>query len=440
MLHDLPRLRPGETAARCEGDFRVIPAGETYTVMDVQGAGVIRHLWFTVPVKTFEEGEVPPPALTYKHLILRIWWDGEEHPSVEVPLGDFFCQAFGLKYPLSSAAIAIGGESTGLNMYFPMPFASSARIEVTNETGKEVKGFYHYVDYVALDDPSAVAGMGRFHAFYRQETPVGEPNYCFLETRGEGTFIGLNIQTHAQADGWWGEGGDLFRIDKEDGWSLIGTGSEDYFCNGWGFEENQSHPYFGSPLFTLRNGRSLLYRWHIPDPIPFREFLRGEIRHHGHIWESRAAQLAGEPMKNACTERLGDNYYSVAYWYQTEPHPPFAPLPDREARMPYPLIGPKSDEVFLHEDLRCVLLREQGDDGGEVAAIWGLYGEAAALNVALDNADVQSTDALGREKPFSVDNGRCRFPVDPRVTYIRPRAMARDALRDALKQAEVEEQ
>lgn len=437
-MFDIARLRPREAPCRAPGNYRTIPAGEVLEVMDVTGCGCIRHIWITLPAADGYEENAPPPAnLRYKMLVLRMYWDFEETPSVEVPIGDFFCQGFGKRYPLNSQLVAIGGKSTGLNCYFPMPFATHARIEVANEGSEDLEGFYHYIDYVTFDELNAVDGLGRFHAQYRQQVPVHPGNYVFFEAEGRGVFTGLNVQTHAQSGGWWGEGGDFFRIDGAADWSLVGTGSEDYFCNGWGFEEGQSLPYFGSPYFTLRYGRSLLYRWHEPDPIAFQESCHGEIQHHGHLWASRKAEIAGEKMSHSSSERLGDNYYSVAYWYQEEPHAAFPVLAPLEARMPLPVFHPKKNEIVLdEEDVRLVLL-EEGEEKTPVLAMWQLYGRPKRLALPWPECPLKPRNAFHAPREAQVEQGNAVFSLSTGATYVPAPGISTEALRQAAEQAKL---
>lgn len=435
-MFNIARLRSGEMPGRSPGNFRTIPAGESIEVMDVTGCGCIRHIWITLPAADGYKETSPPPAnLRYKMLVLRMYWDFEDTPSVEVPLGDFFCQGFGKRYPLNSQAIAIGGQSTGLNCYFPMPFATHARIEVANEGSEDLEGFYHYIDYVTYGGLGAVEGQGRFHAQYRQQVPVYPGNYVFFQAEGRGVFAGVNLQTHAQSGGWWGEGGDFFRIDGAEDWSLVGTGSEDYFCNGWGFEDGQSLPYFGSPYLALRYGRSLIYRWHLPDPIAFQESCRAEIQHHGHVWASRKAEIAGEKMSHTSSERLGDNYYSVAYWYQEEPHAVFPALPPLEARMPLPVFHPKKNEVVLEdEDVRLVLL-EESEDTTPVLAAWQLYGRPKQLALPWADAPLEPRTALHRPVEAYIEEGKALLTLGPQAIYVPAPGMTSDGLRHAAEQA-----
>jgi len=223
-----------------------------------------------------------------------------------------------------------------MNCYFPMPFASRARVTVENQSDKPVGSFYYYLDYEAYD--SLGEDQGRFHAAYNQEHPcrkvefagpeinlTGEDNYVILEAEGRGHYVGCvlsvdNFNAFHQNHTWFGEGDDMIFVDGEK-WppSLHGTGTEDYFCEAWGFPSGEySGPYTGVSLGSdTKNwsGKWSLYRFHIEDPVHFRKSIRVTIEH-GHANDQ------------------GNDYSSVAYWYQAEPHKPFAPLPAAQDRVP----------------------------------------------------------------------------------------------------------
>lgn len=325
--------------------FENIEAGETRTIFDVDGAGIINHIWITI--------SPPPGNLSRNDIILRMYWDGEKEPSVEAPIGPFFGQGWELSYPLTSKPLAVaprGGRS--LVSYWQMPFAENARIEIENQTGKNIRAFYFYIDYVEKKE-GLPDDMGRFHAQYRLETTealegsdstVDDPldglahnlrneankaedrnNYVFADIEGKGHFVGVNYYIHSPVTVWPGEGDDMFRIDGEE-WpvSLHGTGTEDYFNTAWVPKTPYEHPYFGIARVNDKYGwlgKTHYYRFHITDPIYFDESLRASIEH-GH------------------NNNLTLNLRSVAYWYQEEPHKPFPVLPTAKEREPKPGISP----------------------------------------------------------------------------------------------------
>ncbi|MBI5707192.1 MAG: DUF2961 domain-containing protein [Armatimonadetes bacterium] len=337
------------------GDYVPIPKGSTFTMAEMQGAGIVKHIWITIASND---------PLVRKNLVFRCFWDGQEHPSVESPIGDFFGQGWGMKYNFVSLPLAAAPkEGNALVCYFPMPFGNGARIEVENQGPEDVGCFYYYVDYETYEsdlpdgsdtsDPNHPNNMGRFHAQYNQavtwpeseqgdienewgifgkppKNPTDESNFRFCDPEGKGHFVGVNYYIHCPTPIWYGEGDDMFLVDGEP-WpgSAHGTGTEDYFNQSWSPDEHYLHPYFGtarapgrhndSPLFGWL-GRTHVYRFHIEDPIRFSKSLRASIEHgHGNVLSMELA--------------------SVAYWYQTLPSKPFPPLPSVEDRKPMPEIS-----------------------------------------------------------------------------------------------------
>ncbi len=282
-----------------------IAVGETRTLAQIEGAGAITHIWITISSK--DEHHL-------KNLVLRMFWDGEKEPSVESPLGDFFGLGHGKYYHYVSYPIAIG-TNNALNCFWYMPFSKGALITVSNEGTQVCDAFYYYIDYQKYKKATTPL---RFHAQYRQEYPCGTgQNYTLLEARGKGHYVGVSLSIHNRSDGWWGEGDDMIYVDGEDFPSLHGTGSEDYFCGAWGFGERFSYPFFGCPLRGEHKKGDLwnVYRYHILDPIPFKKSIDVTIEH-GH------------------DNDRSDDFSSVAFWYQEEPHVAFLPLPRPQERMP----------------------------------------------------------------------------------------------------------
>jgi hypothetical protein len=318
-------------------DFRSIPAGQTLVVMDENGPGTITHIWFTLA-----SGEM----YHLKKLVLRMYWDDETTPSVETPLGDFFGLGLGEYHPWESEALSVASQRA-LNCFFPMPFQKHARITVENQGKQSVAAFYFNIDYRALPRPLA-DGTLYFHAQFRQAQPNlgwtnqwqrnfdsavlqkknldGEGNYVWLEATGRGLFMGITMSVLQNQDDWWGEGDDMFFIDGETHPSITGTGSEDYFLGAFDFGEGPfSYRMYGAPVKgeERAGGRWSVYRFHFDSPIPFSKSVKATIEH-GHA------------------NHRSDNYYSVAYWYQLEPHAVFPALPAVDARLPklQPVGGP----------------------------------------------------------------------------------------------------
>ena len=320
LLADLPRLKDfsaarqssyDPTGGNADGrhDWPMQP-GETRTIGEIEGAGAITHLWITI---------ASPDSKHLKNIVLRMYWDGEKDPSVESPIGDFFGLGNNRYYQYACLPIQIGTDK-GLNCFWRMPFSNGARITVTNDGPVPCRAFYYYVDYQKYD--AVPKNAGRFHAQYRQEYPCAPgQNYVFLEAQGRGHYVGCNLSVHLRAGAWWGEGDDMIYIDGAEKPALHGTGSEDYFCGAWAYGESPpmtfSDLYFGCPLIDGGHKRNALwnvYRYHLEDPIPFTKSIKVTIEH-GHANNRK------------------DDFSSVAYWYQTEPHVAFPPLPKSEQRM-----------------------------------------------------------------------------------------------------------
>ncbi|MEP7294180.1 MAG: glycoside hydrolase family 172 protein, partial [Chloroflexota bacterium] len=263
----------------------------------------------------------------WRRLVIRFYWDGEESPSIEVPLGDFFCSGWGVHCNVTSLPVAVN-PAGGFNSYWEMPFRKGARITLENLADEEVKGFYYQFTYTLTDVPDDVAYL---HAQWRRSNPLP---YATVHTlldgvQGQGQYVGTYIAYGVNNNGWWGEGEIKFFIDDDQEFpTLCGTGTEDYFGGAWNFEYPKgeygvfSSPYSGLPQVIKPDGlyqsqqRFGMYRWHIPDPIRFQKALRVTIQALG--WRSEGRYL---PMQ--------DDIASTAFWYQTEPHAPFPTFPER---------------------------------------------------------------------------------------------------------------
>lgn len=315
----------GKDAAKSLGrGWKISPAtainpGQTIQVADLADQGVIRHIWMTAGFS---------PAV-WRSLILRIYWDGESSPSVEVPLGDFFAMGLGEFAQVNSAVVAVN-PGAGFNSYWEMPFRKRARITVENRSSDKALLFYQ-VDYAREKLPANVA---YFHAQFHNElrTEGTKPYVILTGVKGAGQYVGTYMTYGVRHPGWWGEGEIKFYIDGDkDLATIVGTGTEDYFGGAWDFTTLNSHEYQTfSGLYSglpqvIRPGdsgdpiRFGLYRWHIPDPIRFRDDLKVTMQVLG--WTS------SDYTKPREYDLLHEHVSSVAYWYQTEPHQPFPPLP-----------------------------------------------------------------------------------------------------------------
>ncbi|HXK59935.1 MAG TPA: DUF2961 domain-containing protein [Acidobacteriota bacterium] len=311
----------GKNAARDLGQgWKVSPSihiqpGQTFTLAEIQGPGAIQHIWMT-------------PTGNWRFSILRIYWDGETEPSVEAPVGDFFACGWGKYSQISSLAVCVNPGSA-FNCYWLMPFKKSCKITMEN-IDTERMTLYYQIDYTLTDVPDDV---GYFHARFNRINPLPyKTDYVILDgVKGWGHYVGTYLAWGVNNNGWWGEGEIKFFIDGDDKFPTIcGTGTEDYFCGSYNFENRETRqyqefttPYSGLSQVIRPDGvynsqqRFGMYRWHIVDPIRFEKDLRVTIQALG--WRSDGRYLP-----------LRDDIASVAYWYQTEPHAPFPKLPHKD--------------------------------------------------------------------------------------------------------------
>ena len=339
-LGGLPRLRRCTSRRISSYDrtggnddrLHILP-GQTVTLANIAGAGCINHIWCTIDCK--EEHAL-------RKVVLRMYWDGEPEPSVEVPLGDFFGMGHAQTRNFWSLPLQMSPEDgRALNCFFPMPFATGARIEATSDCAQAEALFYYYCDYELYE--RLPEGLGRFHAQWRRVNPcqgidetgltneefefggsnlTGDENYVILDAEGQGHYVGCNLNVHnlrmTEKWNWYGEGDDMIFVDGElFPPSLHGTGTEDYFNTAWCPQQPYSSPYHGIILGGGQNwsGQVSLYRFHIEDPVCFQKSIRVTIEH-GHA------------------NHRSDDYASTAYWYQAEPHKKFPALLPVGERLP----------------------------------------------------------------------------------------------------------
>jgi hypothetical protein len=283
--------------------------GKVTTIMDIDGPAIIQHMWFTLREKQFRD------------VIVRIYWDNETNPSVECPIGDFFCNGFNKAVPVMALPINVNPQG-GLNCYFPMPFRKHVKITMENR-GPAETGLFYAITYTLtdVDDDEAY-----FHAQFRRTNPVPLHQECVVvdNIKGWGHYVGTYFAWQQHFGGWWGEGEVKFFMDGDrDHPTIVGTGTEDYVGGAWCFHANYTAPFLGYPLGDLDfkpGGRHGIYRFHIMDPIRFQQDLRVQVQ-----------ALALVPHGNERRFRtLPDDISTVAYWYQTEPHQPHPTLPNRE--------------------------------------------------------------------------------------------------------------
>jgi len=308
-----------------------IAPGETVTLAEIDGPGIIRHMWFTV----FDESEVSDDVL--RDLVLRMYWDDEDDPSVEVPFGDFFCNGFAERCEIYSMPLQCVPD-IGYNCYFPMPFGDSAKITIESEHPTDVSPFFFQIDYELV--PELPDDTGYFHAQWRRENPTEKGvDYTIVDgIEGAGQYVGTYLAWTALSRYWYGEGEVKCYIDGDEEYPTIcGTGAEDYVGGAWGYDDSgygapktYSTPFLGYPYHDTNDGRDGhgrpprhgMYRFHIPDPIRFTEDLRITVQ-----------QIGDHPKTHEYFER-SDDIASVAYWYQKEPHNPFPEFPERKERLP----------------------------------------------------------------------------------------------------------
>lgn len=293
-----------------------IAGGESVALARIAGSGAIQHIWLTVHPRH------------WRSLVLRMWWDGEPEPSVETPIGDFFCNGWGERCNIASLPVAVN-PAGGFNAYWEMPFTHGARVEVKNLSPDPVDGFYYQITWAETEvEPD----RARFHAQWRRSNPLAYMDvHTLLDgVRGQGQYIGTYLAWGVNNTGWWGEGEVKFYLDGDvDYPTICGTGTEDYFGGAWNFEHPTgqygtfSTPYLGLPQVIFPDGlyrsqqRFGMYRWHVQDPIRFAEDVRVTIQALG--WRS---PLEGKRRYLP----LQDDIASTAFWYQSEPHAPFPPI------------------------------------------------------------------------------------------------------------------
>ena len=324
--------------------------GETLTIADLAGPGIVTHIWTTA-----SGTEYGWPRL----MRLRVYYDGSAVPSVDAPLGDFFAVGHGFERPIRSLMIRNLSDGRARNSYWPMPFGKSCRITVTNEGTRRV-GLYYHVDWEKV--PSLPPDTAYFHARYRQALPApadGKP-WVFLDTTGRGFYVGTVLSVLQAEPGWFGEGDDMFYVDGEKVASIQGTGSEDYFNDAWGLHVAEGE-YTGSPISEGEGlgAHMTAYRWHLVDPVPFTKSLRVEIEHKG--WTYRPDGR----VKTAFGERA-DLISSVAYWYQKGIAADQPPVPYGSARLPQG--NAKQIEV---EDAIADVKAERGKVSVSKELFWG---------------------------------------------------------------------
>lgn len=327
-------LGPSRKGSPCIPEIK---PGETKVLADIKGPGIIRHIWITVTDQISQSN-----CFVLRDLVLRMYWDDERTPSVECPLGDFFCCGFGRACQVHSMPIAVLPKR-GFNSYFAMPFARHAKITIENQNEEAVPSFFYQIDYTLHSKLSCQ--LGYFHAQWRRSkiTEIGRDYTILDQVKGQGQYVGTFLALSTLERYWWGEGEVKFYLDgDEDCPTICGTGTEDYFGGAWSFagsgegktiEQTFSTAFLGYPFYS-KNDENIhndyhnddcppmrgLYRFHLPDPIYFQEDIRVTLQQmgacHGGLFERQ------------------DDVSTVAYWYQNEPHIPFPVMANGKDRWP----------------------------------------------------------------------------------------------------------
>ncbi len=291
--------------------FVQINPGETFTIAEIEGSGAIQHIWMT-------------PTGNWRFSILRIYWDDETEPSVECPVGDFFGMGWNEYAHLNSMPVTVNPGSA-FNCYWVMPFRKKCRITMTNINDVDAMNLYYQIDYTLTEVPDDTA---YFHAQFRRTKLNETSDYTIVDNiKGEGQYVGVYMAWQVNNNGWWGEGEIKFFMDDDKQFpTIIGTGTEDYFCGSYNFDRNGKYTTFTTPYaglvqvlpsdITYKSGQRFgLYRWHVMDPIRFKKNLRITIQDLG--WRHGGRYLQQK-----------SDIASTCFWYQREPHAKFPKLPD----------------------------------------------------------------------------------------------------------------
>lgn len=303
-----------------------VEAGETVVLADLQGPGVINHIWMTFlhePHRWATDG-----AANHQELLLRMYWDGREKPDVEAPVGDFFASCFGKRMEVISLPVVVE-DGDSYNCFWKMPFRKSARIEIVNQSKKPLRKLYYNIDWVRKK--KLPENTMYFCAQYRQEYPAQNgKDYLVLDAKGRGYYVGTVYAVRTRSPAWFGEGDEKIYIDGEAAPSIRGTGTEDYFLSAWGLKTT-STPYFGVPYLNQHDRiigqMTCSYRWHIHDPIVFNSGIRVTFETFG--WMSEDENK--EHRAHSWNERE-DDFSSVAFWYQIGPSRKFTEVPPAQQR------------------------------------------------------------------------------------------------------------
>lgn len=297
--------------AHSNADNSRVAPGATKVVLEAEGPGVITHMWFTF-LGPERHPWAPEGSANHQEMVLRVFYDNRPRPDIEVPFGDFFANCFGKRVEVISVPVVVE-DGDSYNCFWRMPFREAIRIEIVNQSARQINLLYYNIDWIRKE--SLPADTPYFYARYHQQYPVqsGE-DYVVLETAGKGHYVGTVLAVRSRSPSWFGEGDEKIYIDGEETASIWGTGTEDYFLSAWGLKTT-STPYFGTPYFDqwgIVGGHTSAYRWHLHDPIVFNTSIKFTLEHWG--WISTDENAEGK--QHSWNERE-DDFASVAFWYQT---------------------------------------------------------------------------------------------------------------------------
>lgn len=377
-LFNLPRLKTFSAfRASSENHYvnsnddekRIMP-GQTLVMANLTGPGVVVHIWVTVT-----DTEFAWPRL----LRLRVYYDGKKTPSVDSPLGDFFGVGHGYEKNLSSMMVRDNSFGRARNSYWPMPFYKSCRITMTNEGNVPVIMFYYHVDWERYT--SLPPDLGYFHAYYRQERPAAAGrNYAFLSIRGRGQYVGTVMSVIQSQVGWFGEGDDLFYVDGARHPQITGTGTEDYFNAAWGLRITNG-PWTGITVAEgeMLGARLTGYRWHVPDPIPFKKSIWAGIEHFGWTYNDDGSLRSG-------FEERPDFFSSVAFWYQEGVNQELPEPAYGDARLPLGNARQIAVEKSINEvtSVEGKVAVQRGVDWGKDLLVFNAEGNGSSINIPID--------------------------------------------------------
>ena len=395
IFSDMVMIEEGVTARQsswdrsgANQDSRSVPPGQVLELANIEGTGCIRQIYFTLVGSHHY----------LRDCVLRMYWDGEDNPSVEVPFGDFFGLGHERIRFFRTQMVAVNpggpggiGGTYGFNCYWPMPFSDGARLTFANE-GTEPVGVFYHVNYEKLS--SLPPHTGRFHACWNRENPTdaigdqlgvtlhdarnlaGKENYVIIDADGRGNLAGFFLNVDNITGGWYGEGDDMIFIDG-DQWppSVHGTGSEEIFGGGACPLTEYIGPYSGY-IVNVGGGKVTSYRFYVTDPVRFQERVRLTVEH-GHA------------------NNLANDYSSTGFWYQLEPHKPFNPLPPASERRPrnrgdvHDLAFQRHEQTFAKFLELLAALRSLGLEGEYGSQLQELMEATAPSTTAFQNKDWQ---------------------------------------------------